>query len=252
MVQYVSPTLVVLEAISKMSAQNLPLQVFQSQAICNILGISYGIQIHNSAVLVTNLFGLGRQSLYLASDHYIRSSNVQWPWLVTRMAVSYNIGLYFFSEVSSITMLGHMITIFNVILFAAPLAKLGTILQTRNASSLPTAMICISVLNNGVWTLFAILLDDMVLLLPSVLGYMLSAFQVLVILWCQGFLAWDLAFLLAGCRDRGPQKLRVDEQELEEGKKLLQKTPSLGKKKDSETELAQLGPECIGQPALAG
>merc|ERR1719188_1521984 len=249
MVQYVSPTLVVLEAISKMSAQNLPLQVFQSQAICNILGISYGIQIHNSAVLVTNLFGLGCQTIYLASDHYIRSSNMQWSWFVTRMTVLYNIGLYFFSEVSSITMLGHMITIFNVILFAAPLAKLGTIPRTRSAASLPAAMIYISVLNNGSWTLFALLLDDMVLLLPSVLGYMLSAFQVLVILWCRGVLAWDLSFLLLPCREHR------DAQELEDpfGLPSAQK-PVRGKRKGSQASLVELAasPSGFGQPALAG
>jgi hypothetical protein len=249
MVQFISPIPVVLEAVSKMSVANLPVQVFQSQAICNILGISYGIQIHNPAVLVTNLFGLGCQTMYLASDHYVRSSNTQWIWFVACGICIFNSGLYFFAQVSSITMLGHMITLFNVILFAAPLAKLGTILRTRSAASLPAAMIYISVLNNGSWTLFALLLDDMVLLLPSVLGYLLSAFQVLVILWCRGILAWDLSFLLLPCREHR------DAQELEDPFGLQSaQMPMRGKRKGSQSDLVELAasPTSFGKPALAG
>lgn len=249
MVQFISPIPIVLEAVSKMSAANLPVQVFQSQAICNILGISYGIQIHNPAVLVTNLFGLGCQTMYLASDHYVRSSNTQWTWFVACGIGIFNCGLYYFAQVASITLLGHMITLFNVILFAAPLAKLGTILRTRSAASLPAAMIYISVVNNGAWALFALLLDDMVLLLPSVLGYMLSAFQVLVILWCRGILPWDLSFLLLPCREHR------DTKELEDPFGLPSAhTPMCGKRKGSQSNDVELAtsPNGFGQPALAG
>jgi len=252
MVQFVSPIPLVLEAVSKMNAANLPVQVFQSQAICNILGASYGIQIYNPAVLVTNLFGLGCQTVYLASDHYVRLSNTQWAWFVACGVCTFNAGLYFFAQVASITILGHMITLFNVILFAAPLAKLGTILRTRSAASLPAAMIYISVVNNGSWTLFALLLDDMVLLLPSVLGYMLSAFQVLVILWCRGLLAWDLSFLLLPCR--GARDAPEQPEEEPPGLPSAQK-PARGKRKASQqsdaVELAA-SPASFGQPALAG
>lgn len=201
MTAYISPIPVVLEAVRSLNSQNLPLQVFQSQAVCNILSICYGIQITNAAVLITNMFGVMMQILFLAADHYVRMSNTGWLTFAIKLSVAFNVGLYVFAVITPINILGHFITAFNIILFAAPLAKLGTILRTRNASSLPTGMTCISGVNNGVWTLYALLIEDMVVLLPSVLGFLLSTFQVLVILWCNGALPYDLSYLLLRSRD---------------------------------------------------
>lgn len=201
MTAYISPIPVVLEAVRSLNAQNLPLQVFQSQAVCNILSICYGIQITNAAVLITNMFGLLMQVLFLAADHYVRSSSAGWMFFATKLSVGFNIGLYVFAALTPINILGHFISVFNIILFAAPLAKLGSILRTRNSSSLPTAMTCISGVNNGVWTLYALLIEDDVVLLPSVLGFLLSTFQVLVIVWCKGGLPYDLSYLLLRSRD---------------------------------------------------
>mmetsp|Transcript_74011 Transcript_74011/g.239272 ORF Transcript_74011/g.239272 Transcript_74011/m.239272 type:complete len:322 (-) Transcript_74011:121-1086(-) len=213
MVQFVSPTPVVMDAIRKMSSSSLPTPVFQSQAACNILGLAYGIQIANGAVLITNMFGLGCQILYLASDHYVRSPNSGWLFFAVKLCVLFDLGLYVFATVAPINTLGHTITVFNIILFAVPLTKLGSILRTRNASSLPTAMTCISVVNNAVWSLFGLMIEDIVVLFPSVLGFCLSSFQVLVILWCQGSLPFDLGFLLLACRGSREAVLPVTSQQ---------------------------------------
>jgi len=203
MVQYVSPGPVVLDALRKNNASNLPTPVFQSQAACNILGIAYGIQITNAAVLVTNMFGLACQILFLASEHYVRSPSAGWLYFSFKLLAMFDSFLYVFATIAPINILGHTITLFNIILFAVPLTKLGVILKTKNASSLPTAMTFISVANNFTWSLYALMIQDVVVLLPSVLGFMLSLFQVLVILWCQGVLPFGLGFLLLPCRESG-------------------------------------------------
>jgi len=195
MCQYVAPIPIVLDAVKQFSAQSLPLQVFQSQAACNVLGIAYGIQITNSAVLVTNMFGLACQVVFLTTDHYVRASDT-WIWYSIRLSALINCVLYVFATLTPINVLGHTITLFNIVLFAVPLAKLGSILRTKNASSIPTAMTIIALANNGVWSLYAIMIQDSVVLLPSLLGYLLSAFQVFVILWSKGKLPFDLGFLL--------------------------------------------------------
>lgn len=198
---YVSPSPVVAEAIGKMSVQNLPIQVIQLQSICNVLSICYGIQIMNKAVLVTNMFGLLMQVLFLSGDHFVRSANSQWLAFSLKLSCFYNITLYIMATISPLNILGNFICLFNIAMFAAPLTKLGTILRTKNASSLPMAMTFISVLNNATWALYAILIEDIVVLMPSLLGYLLSGFQVLVILWCKGVLPFDLGFLLLLLRE---------------------------------------------------
>eukprot|EP00747_Dinoflagellata_sp_TGD_P165456 gnl/TRDRNA2_/TRDRNA2_186745_c0_seq1.p1 gnl/TRDRNA2_/TRDRNA2_186745_c0~~gnl/TRDRNA2_/TRDRNA2_186745_c0_seq1.p1 ORF type:complete len:289 (-),score=55.27 gnl/TRDRNA2_/TRDRNA2_186745_c0_seq1:188-1054(-) len=195
MVQFVSPFPLMAEAIRKMNVQNVPTQVFKSQAACNILGLSYGIQIANVSVLATNMFGLACQILLLAGDHFVRASNTKWIWFSITLSVMFNISLYA-CVAAPIDILGHMITLFNIVLFASPLTKLGVILKTQNASALPGAMTVIQCANNAIWILYALMLQDMVVLFPSVLGYLLSGFQVLVILWCQHKLPFDLGWLL--------------------------------------------------------
>eukprot|EP00929_Paragymnodinium_shiwhaense_P106798 TRINITY_DN72515_c0_g1_i1.p1 TRINITY_DN72515_c0_g1~~TRINITY_DN72515_c0_g1_i1.p1 ORF type:complete len:395 (+),score=3.44 TRINITY_DN72515_c0_g1_i1:66-1250(+) len=196
MVSYVAPLPVVLECVRTSDAQTMPTLVFQLQAVCNVLSISYGIKIVNMAVLVTNMFGLVCQLLFLGADHYVRQSNSQWLSFSLKGAVFFNITLHVTATISPLTILGYSITLFNILMFAAPLANLGTILQTKNPSPLPTPMVTLSLLNNGVWVMYAMLIEDIVVLLPSVLGYAMAAFQAQVILWCKGFLPFDLAYLL--------------------------------------------------------
>lgn len=200
MSQFVSPIPTVLEALRKLDARNLPLPVFKSQSACNIISMAYGIRIQNKVVLGANLFGLGCQVLYLSSNHYVIEGNGKWMGYVLRLQVIYCLGLYVCTEVLSLDVLGQIITVFNLVLFAAPLSQLGNILKTRNATALPTAMTVISCVNNAVWSLYAILIKDMVVLLPSVLGFLLCLFQVLVLLWGFHVLPFDLSFILIPCK----------------------------------------------------
>lgn len=210
MTQFASPTPVVMEGLKKLDVKNLPTTVFMSQAACNILGTAYGIRIKNSAVLGSNMFGLACQTLFLSTNHYIRAANGQWIWFAVQLQTIYCAGLYVCVEVLSLNVLGQIITLFNLILFSVPLASLGTILRTKNASPLPTAMTVVSFLSNALWSMYALLIKDMVVLLPSVLGFALCAFQVLVLLWCHSKLPFDLGFILLPFRAAaGPAAKKV-------------------------------------------
>jgi len=203
MTQYVAPVPVVLEATQTMSAANLSKVSFQLQAGCNILSMSYGIQVSNPTVLISNLFGLGCQIAYLAAELHIRSPGTSWLSFFVEMAAMMNSSLFLFAAYTPVRILGHGITVLNIALCAVPLLKLGGILRTR-MNTLPTAMILVAVANNGVWSLYGFLINDSVLLLPSVIGYVLSVFQMLVILWCKAKLPFDLVFLQPLFRDHRP------------------------------------------------
>lgn len=207
MCQFVAPIPVVSGAMRSMSVQSMPTPVFQSQAACNVLSIAYAIQISNAAVLVTNMFGILMQILYLAGDHYIRTMNSSWLLFGVRLSILLNVGIFSFAALVPIKQLGQAITLMNVVLFAAPLTQLATVLRTRNSSSIPSTMTFISVANNGTWMLYGLMIEDMVLLLPSILGFLLSGFQVLVIFWCRSLLPFDLGFLLMLCNEPSVDKL---------------------------------------------
>mmetsp|Transcript_14923 Transcript_14923/g.26560 ORF Transcript_14923/g.26560 Transcript_14923/m.26560 type:complete len:311 (+) Transcript_14923:65-997(+) len=212
MTQFMSPFPVVVDAVRKVDGKDLPLPVFQSQIVCNILGLSYAIQVHNTSILCCNLWGLAAQILFLSSARFANQTKGAWLIYGMQMTVVLNVGLYFFAAILPMTLLGHLITLFNIVLFASPLAKLGDVLRTRSAASLPVAIIAVTFVSNGLWTMFGILIEDQVVLLPSLLGFMLSTFQVLLILWCHHKLPFDLAFLLLpwGNKAQSSQDMEIE------------------------------------------
>lgn len=216
MLAYVVPIPIVADAIRKMNPQSLPTEVFQLQAICNVLSISYGIQVKNPAVLFTNMFGLAFQVLYLSSDHLVRVGNTSWLRFSITTSLMANCGLYVAARMSPLNALGPGIIILNLCMSAAPLAKVPNIMRTKNANALNLAMTCLNLGNNVVWTMYAFLIEDVVVLLPSLVGYLLGGFQVLVILWCRGLLPFDLAFVMVFCGGTHPHPGgKNDLQELE-------------------------------------
>ncbi|CAE7446774.1 swt-1 [Symbiodinium natans] len=193
---YVAPTGMVLEAVRRMKASHLPMVVFKAQAACNVLSIGYGLQIANAAVLMTNLFGLACQILFLAGEHYIRAGDAQWLPFALTTSIILNGGIVV-ARSAPINLLGQFITVFNIFLYSCPLMNLGAVLRTRNSSPFPTFMVGINVVNNALWSVYALLIEDVVVLMPSILGYACSFFQVLLILWCRNRLPFDLSFLLS-------------------------------------------------------
>lgn len=193
---YVAPTGMVLEAVRRMKASHLPMVVFKAQAACNILSIGYGLQIANAAVLMTNLFGLACQILFFAGEHYIRAADAQWLPFAVKTSVILNGGIVI-ARSAPMNLLGQFITVFNIFLYSCPLMNLGAVLRTRNSSPFPSFMVGINVVNNALWSIYALLIEDVVVLMPSILGYACSFFQVLLILWCRNRLPFDLSFLLA-------------------------------------------------------
>lgn len=196
MVQLLTPMPLAQEAVSTLKVDGLPMPTIQSQAICNVLGACYGIQAVNSAVLVTNMFGLGCQIIYLTCHHFVVASNAGWVRFVAPWWVGLQLSFYVCAMILPINVLGHLIIVFNILLSGVPLMKLGSILRSRSSLELPTGMTAVSCLNNALWTMFSLHLNDTVLLVPSLLGFVLSFFQIMVILWCNHALPFDLGFLL--------------------------------------------------------
>lgn len=208
MLQLVTPMPLAQEAVSTLKVDGLPMPSIQSQAICNVLGACYGIQAVNSAVLVTNMFGLGCQIIYLTCYHFVVAANSSWLRFVVPLWLGLNVSFHVCVMILPINVLGHLIILFNIVLSGVPLMKLGSILRTRSSVTLPTGMTVVSCMNNALWTMFSLHLNDTVLLVPSLLGFVLSFFQILVILWCNHVLPFDLGFLLL--LGRAPPAAKID------------------------------------------
>ncbi|CAE7227003.1 SWEET16 [Symbiodinium sp. CCMP2592] len=235
----VAPTGMVLEAVRRRCfARVMKIRLatagdLDRKAACNILSIGYGLQISNAAVLMTNLFGtrlsseptspkrfrvlpaemrsrgLACQILFFAGEHYIRAADAQWLPFAVKTSVILNGGIVI-ARSAPMNLLGQFITVFNIFLYSCPLMNLGAVLRTRNSSPFPSFMVGINVVNNALWSIYALLIEDVVVLMPSILGYACSFFQVLLILWCRNRLPFDLSFLLAIIQKTKPRASEVE------------------------------------------
>eukprot|EP00922_Rhytidocystis_sp_ex-Travisia-forbesii_P041099 GHVS01061335.1.p1 GENE.GHVS01061335.1~~GHVS01061335.1.p1 ORF type:complete len:514 (-),score=118.29 GHVS01061335.1:1949-3406(-) len=96
--------------------------------------------------------------------------------------------LLYFSSLFGAETVGVACTISNLMLFSVPLSSTGTMIRNRSSDSLPMAMNLMMILCSVVWGIYGYLLKDAVVYVPSLIGYLMALFQLLVVLWCRGLL----------------------------------------------------------------
>eukprot|EP00922_Rhytidocystis_sp_ex-Travisia-forbesii_P045213 GHVS01067390.1.p1 GENE.GHVS01067390.1~~GHVS01067390.1.p1 ORF type:complete len:637 (+),score=73.13 GHVS01067390.1:316-2226(+) len=108
-------------------------------------------------------------------------------------------GLLYSSSLLGAETVGIACTISNLMLFSVPLSSLGTMIRSRNSDSLPLAMLLMMVLCSAAWGVYGYLLKDAVVYVPSLIGYLMALFQLIIVLWCRGVLPKqiDLAALFS-------------------------------------------------------
>lgn len=195
---FLAPISAVRTGIALYSSANLPTSGFRIQLVCNLLATAYGLAIRNVAVIVPNQFGMLCQISWLAYAAFIDCKSqkrpVNWLFFILEFVVACNVGLAAFTLLS-LRSLATIITASQIILCAQPLSQLPQILRTKNRDPIDTPITIMLIINNGLWAAYAGLLRDPVLFVPSLVGYLLSVFQAILILWCQGALPFDLSHL---------------------------------------------------------
>ncbi|POM77842.1 MtN3-like protein [Phytophthora palmivora] len=76
--------------------------------------------------------------------------------------------------------LGFIAIAFNLVLYASPLEAMKTVVQTKNASSMPISISSIFLVNAVLWVVFAVAVSDMFVLVPNAIGTFLCSIQVIM------------------------------------------------------------------------
>ena len=63
----------------------------------------------------------------------------------------------------------------------APLAQLRTIVRKQDASSFPVGMCTMNAVAGVIWTIYGIMIDDIVVTFPNCVGGLLGFFQLFII-----------------------------------------------------------------------
>lgn len=65
-------------------------------------------------------------------------------------------------------------------LYASPFATIAHVLRSRSAESIPIGMVLVGTLSNAVWVLYGVLVQDQIILIPTIINTCLCVLQLLL------------------------------------------------------------------------
>lgn len=166
-----------------------------SQAFSNVLGLAYGIHVSNVSVLVMNMIGFAAQILCLLVEHYVRAPSGRLFCFSIRFSLGWITILYVSATAMDITVIGPAMGVSNTVTCVLPLMYLGPTVRNRTFSK--WGMFCVSAafFINLAWAALGVMLQDMPLLIPSVIAAQVSAIRIAIGFWCWGWLSLDMTLL---------------------------------------------------------
>merc|ERR550537_768806 len=85
------------------------------------------------------------------------------------------------SHARALLIVGTLSACMSVLVSCAPLAELKTIVKTKDASAIPSDIVCASFMASILWLACAVLLHDLWILVPNIAGLILGGFQMFLL-----------------------------------------------------------------------
>lgn len=199
---YIAPVVSVIAMVREKSSSQFPIGVIQAQAFQNITCAAYGIHIASEPFFLSSAIGLIFQLIWITVWLSFKRRQLKTSCLKICHPVVVSLGLTILIIISvhilsniSRDVVGVLCVVMSFLLCVSPLLTLGIVVRSRNSASIPFFMSLVMLLSNAAWTIYGFLLKDAYIILPSVFGFIITVFQILVTAWCSGFLFYELAFL---------------------------------------------------------
>mmetsp|Transcript_47268 Transcript_47268/g.115104 ORF Transcript_47268/g.115104 Transcript_47268/m.115104 type:complete len:230 (-) Transcript_47268:445-1134(-) len=144
------------------------------------LALIYGFHVRNRFLIMINTFCVFTTCGFLLT--YQRFS-AQRPLLRVYSLLGFLMSVLIFwyahmlGDAKGRTLLGSVQNFVTCCCYASPLATLGTVLRTKSAESLPFLLVLMSCISGMAWLLYGLLIQDVFVQFPSLVGTTLSFFQ---------------------------------------------------------------------------
>jgi solute carrier family 50 protein (sugar transporter) len=198
---YMSPITAVIWMVKNGDESQFPVIVILAQALQNIACGAYGLQISDDPFFLSSAIGLVFQLIWLTLYYsvgrrrYTESIPDLHPIGFSTLVASSMIGLVFLLSLMNTNIVGMLSTILTTLLCISPLATLGIVVRSRNSATIPIPMSLVMLVTNIAWGIYGILLSDNYIFFPSLIGVIITVFQLIVTAWCNGVLFYNLTFL---------------------------------------------------------
>ena len=201
-VTYISPVGSVLAMRRTGETLHFPIQVVFAQGLQNVACLAYGLQIQNEALYLSSAVGILFQLTWITAWYSVlrlRLRRTIWkvtkPLLLAIVCLTVTILVTYLLTLLPSHYVGLLSCALTLALCVSPLATLGIIVRSMNSASIPLAMSVVMLIANAAWAVYGIMLEDAFVFLPSIFGFCVTVFQLLVSAWCNGLLFYDLTFL---------------------------------------------------------
>lgn len=146
------------------------------------LWISYALATPGKAALVpvnvlVTILELSYCVIFIlyASDRSAILRSLSYPSAITGVALFVS-----FISSSPSKFLGFFAVISNIIMYAAPLTVVKTVIETKSVKYMPLLLSLVGTVSASIWTAWAISAGDKFVLIPNVLGFILGCIQLAV------------------------------------------------------------------------
>ena len=201
-VTYISPIGSVLAMVRSGDTIHFPIQVIIAQCLQNVASLAYGLLIQNEALYFSSGAGLLFQLMWVTAWYSVARRRWRQPiWKALHPALACLgslvtiLACIFLLTLCPHELVGMVSCALTLALCVSPLASLGIVVRRMNSASIPLVMSIVMLIANASWAVYGILLEDVFVFLPSIFGFCITVFQLLVSAWCNGVLFYDLAFL---------------------------------------------------------
>lgn len=151
----------------------------------------YGISIHDLFPMVfTFLFGEIMAVIYIAIFARVTSDRAYVRKIcsygsVPTVLVSLYAGLVWGgltnqSMAETSVLLGYVCVLSSIALFSSPLMTVRKVVQTKNADSIPIALVTVGFISNTLWTLYGMAADEVFVWAPNVVCVLMGLVQILL------------------------------------------------------------------------
>ncbi|KAF2074045.1 hypothetical protein CYY_004659 [Polysphondylium violaceum] len=156
---------------------------FISSLLNNFLWICYGSLTNNKTMFYVNSTGI-LFSVYYVYNYWFYSTPALSKIYFKKIVIAISIGFiilfisFYGNDIeTSKSRLGFLSSVVCVLMFAAPLEKMLTVIQTRNSDGMLKGVAILSLACGISWTIFGLLIVDIYVYLPNILASILSSLQ---------------------------------------------------------------------------
>ena len=139
-------------------------------AVSAFLWVMYGIRSLNSAIIPNNGFSVIINSIYLLAYHVITNDPLTFSFKLMSGLMAIAVTFVKFIDVET---LGTCCMFGGLLLYAAPVEKLGIVYKQKDASYIDPNITISNLLCSGTWALYAILAENFYIFLPNFCGFIL-------------------------------------------------------------------------------